>query len=151
MKKTPTRRFILIGLVIICSLAWQRVEAEDYLDYFEQGEFALRVEKWDKAIQLFSKSIQDNPKFFLAYHYRAIAFSKSGKYDKSIADLKKVVELNPQYPEAYALMGLVYEIKKDYPSALKVYREALAREKRQAVRAGIEKYIREVEARIKKK
>jgi tetratricopeptide (TPR) repeat protein len=151
MKKSHARCLFLIALAITCSLAWQRAGAEDYLDYFEQGEFAVRVEKWDKAIQLFSKSIQDNPKFFLAYHYRAIAYSKSGQYDKSIEDLKKVVELNPQYPEAYALMGLVYEIKKDYASALKVYREALAREKRQAVRVGIEKYIRDVEAKMKKK
>lgn len=151
MKRSPALSLFFLGLVIACSLGWERAGAEDYLDFFEQGEFALRVEKWDKAIQLFSKSIQDNPKFFLAYHYRAIAYSKSGQYDNSIEDLKKVVELNPQYPEAYALMGLVYEIKKDYPAALKVYREALAREKRQAVKTGIENYIRDVEAKMKKK
>lgn len=151
MKRSTTRNFLLVSLIITCSIGLQKAVAEDYLDYFEQGEFAVRVEKWDKAIELFSKSIKDNPKFFLAYHYRAIAYSKSGQYDKSIEDLKKVVELNPQYPEAYALMGLVYEIKRDYPAALKVYREALAREKRQAVRAGIEKYIRDVEAKMKKK
>lgn len=125
--------------------------AEDYLDYYEQGEFALRVEKWDRAIEMFSLSIRDNPSFFVAYHYRAIAYSKKGEYDKSIEDLKKAVQLNPDYPDAYGLMGLVYEIKKDYGAALSVYKEALSREKRPAVVKLLQKYIQDVEGKIKKK
>ncbi|MGB9618682.1 MAG: tetratricopeptide repeat protein, partial [Desulfomonilaceae bacterium] len=87
----------------------------------------------------------------VAYHYRAIAYSKKGEYDKSIEDLKKAVQLNPDYPDAYGLMGLVYEIKKDYASALKVYKEALAREKRPAVVKLLQKYIQDAEAKLKKK
>lgn len=124
---------------------------EDYLDYYEQGEFALRVEKWDRAIEMFTLSLRDNPNFFVAYHYRAIAYSKKGEYDKSIQDLKKAVELNPDYPDAYGLMGLVYEIKKDYASALQVYKEALTREKRPAVVKLLRKYMQDAEAKIKKK
>ncbi|MBI4965551.1 MAG: tetratricopeptide repeat protein [Desulfomonile tiedjei] len=127
------------------------VVAQDYLDYYEQGEFALRVEKWDRAIEMFTKSLQDNPNFFVAYHNRAIAYSKKGEYDKSIADLKKAVQLNPDYPDAYGLMGLVYEIMKDYPAAVQVYKEALALEKRPAVRKALEKYLQDAEVKIKKK
>jgi Tfp pilus assembly protein PilF len=59
--------------------------------------------------------------------------------------------LNPDYPDAYGLMGLVYEIKKDNAAALEAYRAALSREKRPAARKFIEKNIRELEARVKKK
>lgn len=141
---------ILMVVCLIYALAGALAYAEDYLDYYEQGEFALRVEKWDRAIELFTKSLVDNPSFFVAYHNRAIAFSKKGEYDKSIEDLKKAVQLNPDYPDAYGLMGLVYEIKKDYASALNAYKEALNREKRPAPRKIIQKYIQDMEAKLKK-
>jgi tetratricopeptide (TPR) repeat protein len=145
-----TFNLLILFVLYVASLAACRPAfGEDYLDYYEQGEFALRVQKWDSAIDLFTKSIQDNPNFFVAYHNRAIAYSKKGEYDKSIQDLRKAVELNPDYPDAYGLMGLVYEIRKDYVSALKVYREALAREKRAGVKKTIEQYIQDVEAKLK--
>jgi tetratricopeptide (TPR) repeat protein len=145
-------RFSLVALVLlsVSALPGGWVCAEDYLDYYERGEFALRVEKWDRAIEMFTKSIQDNPNFFVAYHNRAIAYSKKGEYDKSIADLQKAVQLNPDYPDAYGLMGMVYEIKKDFPKALQVYREALARDKRPEVQKIIEKRIHDAEAKVKK-
>ena len=138
---------VIVANALVCASA----RAEDYLDFYEQGEFALRVQKWDRAIDLFTKSIKDNPSFFLAYHNRAIAYSKKGEYDKSLNDLKKAVQLNPDYPDAYGLMGLVYEIKKDYGSALKVYQAALAREKRPQVQRVLKKYIEDVKAKIGKK
>lgn len=141
---------ILLVALFSCALIVSGVSAEDYLDYYEQGEFALRVEKWDRAIELFTKSLVDNPSFFVAYHNRAIAFSKKGEYDKSIEDLKKAVQLNPDYPDAYGLMGLVYEIKKDYVAALNAYKEALNREKRPAPRKIIQKYIQDMETKLKK-
>ncbi len=145
------RKQLILALLTACALLSGFAGAQDYLDFYEQGEFALRVEKWDRAIDMFTKSIQDNPNFYVAYHNRAIAFSKKGEYDKSIQDLQKAVQLNPDYPDAYGLMGLLYEIQKNYPAALKVYQEALAREKRPAVKRVLEKYVQDVEAKIKKK
>ncbi len=152
-----TIHLVLLAVLSICAITGGPTRAEDYLDYYEHGEFALRVGKWDRAIEWFTKSIHDNPNFFVAYHNRAVAYSKTGEYDKmgdydkSIEDLKKAVQLNPDYPDAYGLMGLVYQIKKDYPSALKVYREALARAKQPSMQRLIEKYIEDVEAKIQKK
>jgi tetratricopeptide (TPR) repeat protein len=143
---------LFVGFVALLSVTGATIVwAQDYLDHYEQGEFALRVEKWDRAVEFFSKSVEDNPKFFVAYHNRAIAYSKMGEYDKSIQDLKKALQLNPDYPDAYGLMGLVYEIKKDYLEALKVYQEALSREKRPTVQKVLQKYIHDVESKIKKK
>jgi tetratricopeptide (TPR) repeat protein len=149
-------RLTVIGSMILALFAaWSAVprpvEADDYLDYYEQGEFALRVQKWDRAIEMFTKSLKENPKFFVAYHNRAVAYSKKGEYQKSIQDLKKAVQLNPNYPDAYGLMGLVYEIMKNYPAAVQAYKDALAREKRPAVRKPLEKYLQDAEAKVKKK
>jgi len=100
----PFVLMLMIANVLLGGSVW----AEDYLDYFEQGEFALRVEKWDRAIEFFTKSIQENPSYFVAYHYRAQAYSKKGEYEKSIQDLKKATQLNPDYPDAFGLLGVVY-------------------------------------------
>jgi tetratricopeptide (TPR) repeat protein len=137
---------VFVSVLFVCGVSG----AEDYLDYYEQGEFALRVEKWDRAIDFFSKSLTDNPSFFVAYHNRAIAYSKMGEYDKSIEDLKKAVQLNPDYPDAYGLMGLVYEIKKDYASALQAYKDAVSREKRPAAKKLLQKYIQDMESKVRK-
>lgn len=151
MGKAESLVFCMIAVLVISSVLGGSARAENYLDYYEQGEFALRVEKWDRAIELLTKSIQDNPKFFVAYQHRAIAYSKKGEYEKSIQDLKKVVDLNPDQPDAWGLMGLVYEIMKDYSSAVQVYKEALAREKRPAFRKAIQKYLQDAEAKVKKR
>ena len=151
MTKQTVQQLVSLTVLLVLAVFQGTVAAEDYLDYYEQGEFALRVQKWDRAIELFTKSIQDNPKFFVAYHNRAIAYSKKGEYDKSIEDLKKAVQLNPDYPDAYGLMGLVYEIKKDYTAALQVYQEALSREKRPAAQKTLRKFVQDMEAKVKKK
>jgi len=156
VKSMSMRTRSVFVILALCAVAASAVvcapaRADDYLDYYEQGEFALRVQKWDRAIELFSRSIKDNPNFHIAYHNRAIAYSKKGEYDKSIDDLKKAVQLNPDYPDAYGLMGLVYEIKQDYASALKVYQAAMAREKRPQVQKVLKKYIEDVQGKIGKK
>jgi len=142
---------LFILAMLTATLLQSSARAEDYLDYYDEGEFALRVEKWDRAIEFFTKSIQDNPSFFAGYQRRAIAYSKKGEYDKSIQDLKKATQLNPDYPDAYGLLGLVYEIKKDNAAAHEAYREALSREKRPAVRKLLEKNIQDLETKLKKK
>jgi len=151
MAKSKTFIIRILAGLLAFSVLGGSAAAEDYLDYYEQGEFALRVEKWDRAIQLLTKAIQDNPSFFTAYQHRAIAYSKKGDYQKSIQDLKKAVEINPDQPDAWGVMGLVYEITKDYPAAVRAYKEALAREKRPAFRKIIEKYLQDAEARMKRK
>ena len=142
---------LFILAILAGTLLQSSARAEDYLDYFEQGEFALRVEKWDRAIEFFTKSIQENPNYFVAYHYRAQAYSKKGEYEKSIQDLKKATQLNPDYPDAFGLLGVVYEIIKDNVAAHEAYREALSREKRPAVQKMLEKNIQDLEAKLKKK
>jgi tetratricopeptide (TPR) repeat protein len=148
LRSAPFAAFITVLLAL--TLLPRPSGAQDYLDYYEQGEFALAVEKWSRAAELFTKSIEDNPKFFMAYHNRAIAYSKLGEYDRSIEDLKSAVQLNPDYSDAYGRMGLILEIKKEYPEALKMYQEALARERRPAVRKIIRKYMQDIDAKMKK-
>ncbi len=141
----------LILICLFCTLASTSVFAQNFVENYEKGDMAIRFQKWGRAITFLSKAIADNPKLFVAYHKRALAYSKTGQYDKCIADLKKATELEPDFPEAHALMGVVYEIRKDYPSALKAYQEALKREKRRDGRKMLQKYIHDVQQRMREK
>ncbi len=136
----------VVSLIAIFGSAW----AEDYLDFFDRGEFALRVQNWKRAVEYFDKAVEANPRFVIGYINRAIAYSKMGQYDKSIEDLKHAVQIDPDRPDVYGLMGLVQEIKKDYPAAIEAYRAALAGEKRPAVWAVIERYIKDLGPKTQK-
>ena len=87
-------------------LASTWVSAQSFVENYEKGEMAVRYKKWDRAIKFLTLAIKENPNFFGAYDKRALAYSKTGQYDKCIADLKKSIKLKPNYPDAYALMGL---------------------------------------------
>ena len=127
---------VVVGLTVVGLVCHA-----DPMENYRQGEEYFVLQKWDKAIQYFTKSIQENPKYFQAYYNRAIAHSKKGEYDKCIADLKKAAQLNPKSPDAYGLMGLVFEIKHDYKSALWAYQEALKREKRKSAQRELQGWI----------
>lgn len=143
----------LFSLFILCLVAWAPgsvLKAQDHLRDLDQALFAMSLEKWDRALELLNRVISADPKLAVGYYNRAIVFSKKGEYDKSIEDLKKVVELNPNHLDAYGLMGVVYEIKRDYASALKVYKAALASAKDPASKRALEKWVADMEQKMKK-
>lgn len=140
---------VLLSLAV-CSLLASGTASADLADDVQMGQNALRYQQWDRAVHYFSNAIKQNPKFFPAYHARAIAYSKKGLYDKSIEDLKTAVHLNPDFIQAYGLLGVVYEIKKDYASALKVYRAALTRAKTPAAKRALKNWIADMELRLQR-
>jgi tetratricopeptide (TPR) repeat protein len=111
----------------------------------------LSVQKWDRAAKLLTTVLEKKPDFLPALLERALAYSKLGEYDRSIQDLEKVVQINPDLPDPYGMLGVVYEIKKDYASALKVYRNALPRVKNPEVKKILDKWIADTEAKVKAK
>lgn len=140
-----------VTICLFCVLTSSAVCAQKFMEYFDKGDLALRYKKWDRAITFFTKALQEDPKSFIAYHKRALAYSKAGQYDKCVADLRKVIQIKPDYPEAYALMGLVYEIDGKYDLALRAYQEALKREDRIDAKRLLEKYIWDVKQKQNKK
>jgi tetratricopeptide (TPR) repeat protein len=53
------------------------------IDFAEKGNY-------DRAIALFSKALEINPRYAAAYNNRGIAYAKGkGQYDKAISDYTK--------------------------------------------------------------
>lgn len=65
-------------------------------DYFYSG--IEKIGQNDlKAIELFSRAIDNDPKCAKAYFYRGITFYFLTEYSKAIADFTKAMDLNPMY------------------------------------------------------
>jgi hypothetical protein len=63
---------------------------------------------YDQAIANFTKAIEMDPKYALAYNERGIAYQGRGDYDRAIADYTKAIELDPKVAYAYYIRGLSY-------------------------------------------
>ena len=75
------------------------------IDFAEKGNY-------DRAIALFSKALEINPRYAAAYNNRGVAYAKGkGQYDKAISDYNKAIEINPGLAEAYDNRGITYKEK----------------------------------------
>jgi Flp pilus assembly protein TadD len=63
---------------------------------------------YDRAIIVYTKAINIDPTFTVAYGSRGVAYYKSGKYAESITDFTKAIELNPNYGKAHYDRGNAY-------------------------------------------
>jgi len=78
-------------------------------DYYNLGIYQARQGDQEKAIEYFTKAIEDNPKDANAYYNRAYAQQLlGGKEKQTISDYSKSLELNPNDNEAHMNRGLIY-------------------------------------------
>jgi tetratricopeptide (TPR) repeat protein len=86
--------------------------------YIASGQNYLQAEKYDQAIEQFTKAINLEPKFAQSYYNRALAYVKLatslGRQDnteslnQAVKDCTKAIELDPNYAESYNTRSLVY-------------------------------------------
>ena len=87
-----------------------------------QGALAMKQRQWDKALELFTRAIQDNPTYGEPLIYRARFYLSRGDPDKAKSDFQTAKRLTRRLDVAMQLGG-VYEILKDYDNAELVYKE----------------------------
>src|SRR6186713_1698975 len=79
----------------------------------------------EAAIALFTKAIEADSDFVVAYWYRGDARKQRNDYDGAIEDFKKVVEIDPTYGNAYASLGYAYTTIGELDAAAAAYSKAL--------------------------
>jgi tetratricopeptide (TPR) repeat protein len=57
-------------------------------------------------------------------HTLAFYQRKKGDVDGAVELLRNVIQTEPSYVDAYLLLGEIYEERRDYPAAAKVYLDA---------------------------
>jgi tetratricopeptide (TPR) repeat protein len=83
-----------------------------------QGDFKAAIADYTKAIEL-------NPKFDLAYNNRGITYHILGKYNEALVEYSKSIELNPQNADAYLNGGMTYHALGKYNEALVQYNKSI--------------------------
>jgi tetratricopeptide (TPR) repeat protein len=53
----------------------------------------------------------------MAYHYRAITYSRLGQYDNALEDLQEAVDLRPSYNGLYFSRGVTYLLSQQFELA----------------------------------
>lgn len=79
----------------------------------------------DVAIEIYSKIIEKDPKYFDAYLSTSICYAKKGEWGKSVDFCEKALEANPKSYEANNQMGLVYYCCDEIKEAVQYYEKAL--------------------------
>lgn len=91
------------------------------------GTVYLDLEKWDMAIELFTKAINNQKYRFrhIAYTNIGMANHQKGDYRRAVDNYKKAVDLFPRNSPAYDNMGLAYENFHEYDLAIRAYKKSI--------------------------
>lgn len=101
------RKLILIPL-IICLILTMIGCANPALEHLLQGDTYLYQQQFDAAITEYSKAIELDPEYAVAYNNRGRAYYEQGELDSAISDFDKAIELDPELVESLVSRGLTY-------------------------------------------
>lgn len=87
-------------------------------DFFEKAMMAFASHDYEKAIDLFTRVINENKDKILARVSRGAAYLKKDMFDSAWNDFNHAVTIDPDYARAYHMRGLVSEKKGDDTAAL---------------------------------
>jgi len=63
----------------------------------DQGNAALSSEKFEEAIELYTRAIDLDPNNHVLYSNRSAAFAKGGQYFQALEDAEKTVKIKPDW------------------------------------------------------
>jgi tetratricopeptide (TPR) repeat protein len=86
--------------------------------WFDKGDY-------DRAIAEYTKAIEIDPRFAVAYYNRGLAWGKKGDYDRAIAEYTKAIELDPEHADAYNNRGIAWVKKGEYDKAITDWTKAI--------------------------
>ncbi|MDB5284772.1 MAG: Tetratricopeptide 2 repeat protein [Bacteroidota bacterium] len=110
-----------ILFIAVCLLINVSVNAQDAQSYYEKGLEKAQIGDYDKALELFNKSIELKPDEYVAWYNRAIVKSMTGHYEDAMVDLEQTIKLNPGYKKAYLNRGTAKKHLTDYSGAMQDY------------------------------
>jgi tetratricopeptide (TPR) repeat protein len=94
------------------------------VDFSAEGQKALDAQKYDAAVEFFTKAVAEDPKDYGPRFNLALAYSLLGKDAESIPQYKAVLELKPGLYEAELNLGISLLRSKDAAGAVLQLRAA---------------------------
>jgi len=116
------KQVFIIFFVSACFIALNGQSAKKL---FKAGEGFAEVNKFDDAIEQFSKAIELDPEFEKAYIARADIFKRQREFGKAAKDYERALVFNDRDEELYYLTGLAYHKSGNHGVALARLNKAL--------------------------
>ena len=95
------------------------------VSHFSQGVELQEQGRFEEAIDEYTKAIELDPNYAMAYSNRAAAYLYKGQYDLVMADCNKAIELDPELAMAYNNRGAAYATKGELDQAIADFDKAI--------------------------
>lgn len=95
-----------------------RSETKEYEGYFLRGVAKYNLDDLLGAEADFTRAIEVNPVYTMAFQYRAITRSRMGNYNDALRDYQHAVELRPNMAAAYYSRGVTYFLSQQFERAV---------------------------------
>jgi len=95
---------------------------------FDQAEIKFAQSKYDEALPLYKKALEENPKNYLAALYSADCLMQLGDYENAEKYYQKAIEIDPDRETAYRYSATYLMKQKKYDQARDRYIEAFVAE-----------------------
>ncbi len=96
-------------------------------EFYTQAGKAFEENKFEEAINLYSKAIEADPTYSSAYFNRALSYAIVNNYTDATRDAERVLDMEPESHDAPYVMGIISEYQHDYQGAKEWYEKALGR------------------------
>ena len=104
---------------------WAIAESEKTQIIFNNANELMERGKFENAIDLFSKVIDESPDFAEGWNKRATVYFLLGELNKSISDIEETLSLEPRHFGALDGLAEIYLLKDDLLSAAATYKKIL--------------------------
>ena len=116
--------YAIIVVVIVAGLLffpWDQIKKSGQDTDFKSATTAMAEKNWDKAIELFDKSLKTNPNNADAYVGLSRAYQFTGKLAKAIESADKAVQIAPSNARAFGQFAMVNKLAGNTEAALKAF------------------------------
>ncbi|MFA5260144.1 MAG: tetratricopeptide repeat protein [Candidatus Omnitrophota bacterium] len=92
---------------------------------FEEGVSYEKSGQYDRAIEIFSKVIEQHPDFFDGYNHRGNSYAMKKEFEKAMQDYQRAIDLKPADALLFYNRGLTYSLMGKIPEAMADYNRAI--------------------------
>ena len=94
-------------------------------DFKNKGNEAFKAQRYQEAIDLFTKAIDCNPNDHVFYSNRSGSYLNNGQYDEALQDAETCIKMNPTWPRGYQRKGSALFYLERVDEAINTYKEGL--------------------------
>lgn len=98
----------------------------DWEHWFDEGLTFFQEEKYQEAIEAFTRVISINPSIARAFNNRALAYNQTEQFSLAFQDFHQAIALEPQDSNTFFNRGISYYKSKQYQLAIEDFDSVLA-------------------------